>query len=167
MKRVLLLAALAATVPVAAQARDSLGIFGSWGAFRDPGPPRCYAISEPARTSSGRAGWRAFAAVGNWPKRGVRGQFHVRLSRERMAGSPLYLSIAERRFALVAGKADGWAQDARMDAAIVAAMRSAETMSVEGRGKGGRSFSDLYRLKGSATAMDAAALGCTGRQGSF
>lgn len=143
-----------------AQARDSLGIFGGWGAFRDAATPRCYAIAEPVRTSPGKAGWRAFASVGTWPKQRVRGQLHIRLSRERAQQAKVYLSIGERRFALAAGKADAWAQDARMDAAIIAAMRSAATMSIETKATNGRAFSDLYALKGAATAMDAAALGC-------
>ena len=108
--------------PAEAQARDSLGVFEQWGAFRDPQEPRCYAIAEPTRSSSGSAKWKAFASVGNWPKRRVRGQLYVRLSRERAEGSTVYLSIGERRFALVSGESDAWAQDARMDAAIVAAM---------------------------------------------
>lgn len=143
-----------------AQARDSLGVFGGWGAFRDPSTPRCYAIAEPSRSSAGKASWRAFASVGTWPRQRTRGQLHIRLSRETAAGAKVYLSIGERRFALISGKADAWAQDARMDAAIVAAMRSTETMSVESTGTKGNRFSDLYELKGAATAMDAAALGC-------
>lgn len=154
----LILASLLIVTP--AWARDSLGVFDGWGAFRDPAVPRCYAIAEPVRSSPGKGDRRAFASVGSWPARGVRGQFHVRLSRARAKDSRLYLSIGERRFALVAGEADGWAQDARMDAAIIAAMRATRTMSVEGRARGGRAFYDLYVLKGAATAMDAAALGC-------
>lgn len=147
--------------PTEAHARDSLGIFEQWGAFRDPQEPRCYAITEPTRSSSGSAKWKAFATVGNWPKRRVRGQFYARLSRERAQGSTIYLSIGERRFALVSGVSDAWAQDARMDAAIVAAMRTTTRMTIEGRAKNGRSFYDLYVLKGAATAMDAATLGCS------
>lgn len=143
-----------------AQARDSLGVFGGWGAFRDPAVPRCYAIAEPSRASAGKAGWRAFASVGTWPKQRTRGQLHIRLSRETAPGTKVYLSIGERRFALVSGKADAWAQDTRMDAAIIAAMRSTATMSVESAGAKDGRFSDLYELKGAATAMDAAALGC-------
>jgi hypothetical protein len=160
MKAKLLIALAVAAAPASAIGRDSLGIFGQWGSFRDPGTPRCYAIAEPVRTSSGRADWPAFASVGSWPRRGIRNQLHIRLSREHATEAPLYLSIGERRFALKTGATDAWAQDARMDAAIIAAMRSAETMSIEGRARNRRAFSDLYSLKGAATAMDAAALGC-------
>ena len=79
----------------------------------------------------------------------MRGQLHIRLSRQRAPQAKVYLSIGERRFALSSGTADAWAQDARMDAAIIAAMRSAATMSVESTSVTGRAF-----------AMDAAALGC-------
>ena len=48
----------------------------------------------------------------------------------------------------------------RMDAAIVAAMRSAPSMSVESGTATGGAIADTYRLRGAATAIDAAALGC-------
>ena len=147
------LSMLAVAAPAAA--KDSLGIFEFWGAFRDPAAPRCYAIATPV----GRRG-EAFAAVGTWPRQRVRGQVHFRLSRTRAEGAPVTLSVGDRRFALVAGRGDAWAQDQRADAAIIAAMRSASSMSVQTTGASGRGFADTYRLRGAATAIDAAALGC-------
>lgn len=142
-----------------ADARDSLGAFENWAAFRDPGVPRCYAIAKPARSeTNGR--WRPFASVGNWPHANVRGQIHVRLSHEIAPRSGINLSIGDQRFALVGGGADGWAPDRRADAAIVAAMRSGTIMSVSARARTGAGFSDIYILRGAATAIDAAALGC-------
>lgn len=142
-----------------AHARDSLGIFEGWGAFRDAATPRCYAIAEPedAAKSPAPSPWRAFVSVANWPRQGIRGQFHARLSRARSGKGGVTLQIGDRRFALVGGNADAWAADKRADAAIVGAMRSAETMTVSGPG-----FTDSYTLRGVATAMDAAALGCAG-----
>ncbi|HEX7783809.1 MAG TPA: hypothetical protein VF509_13450 [Sphingobium sp.] len=165
MIRLPLLALLIAALPVAAQARDSLGVFESWGAFRDPSVPRCYAIAEPVRKHRDGA-WRAYASIGSWPRQGVRGQIHFRLSRARTPDAPktlnnkVTLSIGDQRFALVAGAADAWAADRRADAAIVAAIRSGTSMSVQGRASNGRPFVDVYALRGAATAIDAAALGC-------
>lgn len=159
MKRAFLFSLAAMTLVTPAHARDSLGVFGSWGAFRDPGPPRCYAIAEPERrASNGR--WRAFASVGYWPRKGVRGQVHFRLSRERDLKSPVMLAIGVRRFDLIAGSADAWAPNKRVDAAIIAAIRMGASMSVRGGGKNGSRFVDLYGLRGAATAIDAAALAC-------
>ncbi|MFB9059638.1 MULTISPECIES: hypothetical protein [Sphingobium] len=149
------------TVGGAAQARDSLGVFEAWGAFRDPAPapsgggPRCYAIAMPVAAKS-----EGFAAVGSWPRQRVRGQVHFRLSRMRMGDAAVILNVGDRRFTLVAGQVDAWAPDARADAAIVAAMRSATSMSVQTRDARGRGFADTYMLRGAATAIDAAALGC-------
>ncbi|MFZ2995655.1 MAG: invasion associated locus B family protein [Sphingobium sp.] len=145
-----------------ASARDSLGIFEGWGAFRDSpasqNGPRCYAIARAVMRADRKTG--AFAAVGTWPGKGVRGQLHLRLSRARSLRAPVTLGVGERRFTLVAGQQDAWGQDTRADAAIVAAMRSSASMSVQTIDTQGRAFADSYALRGAATAMDAAALGC-------
>lgn len=156
-----LIATFAVLLPIApASARDALGIFESWGAFRDSQPSRCYAIAEPSARASAKARWHAFASIAHWPRNGTRNQLHIRLSHEKAPQAPVTLTIGERRFTLVGGGADAWAADARMDAAIVAAMRSAQRMTVRSRTSTGRSFSDSYALPGAATAIDAAALAC-------
>lgn len=150
-------------VPMAspAAARTSLGSFESWAAFRDDKPPRCFAIAEPVHTSGGK--WRPFATVSTWPGNGVRGQVQLRLGRALRAGAPVTLIVGEKKFALTAGGADAWAPDARGDAAIVAALRSAKSMSVASVAATGGGFVETYLLKGAATAIDAAALGCARR----
>ena len=152
--------ALIAASPLAA--KDSLGVFAQWGAFRDPQTPRCYAIAaaEPDRRAARYRQHAPFASVGTWPKRGVRGQLHVRLSRTLATAAAVSLSVGGQRFALAGGGGDAWARDQRMDAAIVAAMRSADSMSVSSRDSAGRRFTDRYSLDGAATALDAATVGC-------
>ncbi len=140
-----------------AQARTSLGTFDGWGAFRDDQPLRCYAIAEPVRSGGGR--FRAFASVSSWPQQGVRGQIHIRLAQEAPAGAKLSLVVNDRRFALTGSGADAWAPDAANDAGIIANMRSARTLTME---VGGHA-TESYTLKGAATAIDAAALGCARR----
>ena len=151
------LALLALAAPLSA--RDSLGMFSGWGAFRDASVPRCYAIARPLPTSRA-SDYHAFASIGTWPRRDVRGQVHLRLSRKLAEGSTISLRIGNRRFALTGGGGDAWAQDRAMDAAIVAAMRSTGRMTVSARDSRGRRFSDSYNLAGAATAMDAATIGC-------
>jgi len=140
-----------------AQGRVPLGIYDSWGAFRDPSPLRCFAIAQPVEKHRDPG---PFASVANWPRDGVRNQLHIRLSRARAPNARVTLSIGERRFELQAGDSDAWAPDARTDAAIVVAMRSGRSMSVETLSANGAPFADSYALKGAATAIDAAALGC-------
>ncbi|MEO0441603.1 MAG: hypothetical protein AAF067_12110 [Pseudomonadota bacterium] len=155
-----LLCALMLVMPPAAFAKDSLGVFNNWGAFRDPDVPRCYAIAE-SEEITGKATRKSYASVGFWPKRGIRAQFHVRLSRDRSTNSRVTVSIAGRRFQLTANRSDAWSQDRRMDAAVIAALRSANSMSVESIGRDGKPIVDAYLLRGAATAIDAASLGCS------
>lgn len=152
--------ALLLAIALAAQApgRESLGVYDAWGAFRDAAPARCYAIGQPVRARDG-----AFASVANWPRSGARGQIHIRLSRPRDPRAKVTLAVGERRFDLIAGASDAWAPDARTDRAIVAAIRSSRSMSVESVARGGGAFADVYALKGAATAIDAAAMGCARR----
>jgi hypothetical protein len=160
--RVAFLVLVLLAAPLAA--KDSLGVFGQWGAFRDPQVPRCYAIAAAdteTRASDRNAREHApFASVGTWPKRGVRGQLHVRLSRNLAASPRISLSLGGQRFELAGGGGDAWAKDRTMDSAIVAAMRSAGSMSVSATDRAGRRFTDRYSLEGAATAMDAATVGC-------
>lgn len=140
----------------AATGRTPLGVFARWGAFRDAAPARCYAIAEPVARSDARP----FASIATWPGDGARNQLNIRLSRPRAPSAKVTLSIGERRFELIAGDQDAWAPDARTDAAIVAAIRAGRSMSVETVSARGAPFADVYPLKGAATAIDAAAVGC-------
>ncbi len=158
-----LLCAAAVVSPVAASARDSLGVFDDWGAFRDPQVPRCYAIAQPDEVR-GKRQYRPFASIGYWPRRGVRGQFHLRLSRAMAKGESVLLTVGMRRFRLTGGGGDAWARDRAMDAAIVAALRSARDMTAASEDRQGNTIRDVYLLKGAATALDAAALGCARRR---
>src|SRR3546814_14340499 len=76
------------------------------------------------------------------------------------------LSIDDRRCNLMARGDRAWAPDRETDAAIVGAMRSGRSMSIEGVSGAGRAFADVYALPGAASAIDAAALECLGNRGS-
>ncbi len=153
------LAIAAAGSAPAAFARDSLGIFSDWGAFRDPSVPRCYAIAK-ANPSTRERDYQPFATIGTWPKRNIRNQLHLRLSRKMAAKARISLRINGKYYPLDGGGGDAWSSDKTMDAAIVAAMRSARTMTVNSTDARGRRFFDTYTLAGAATAMDAATVGC-------
>jgi hypothetical protein len=141
----------------AAAAPETIGIFSTWAAFRDGGG--CRAVAEPDGPSRNGTS-RPFASVSFVPSRGVRGQVAFRFARAKRPGSAILLRIDERTFQLIGGGADAWAPDSRADAAIVAAMRTGVAMSVETRSDGGGTMRDLYRLRGAATAIDAAAIAC-------
>lgn len=157
-----LCAALLPSVATAATDRAAIAIFREWGAFREgsaDAPSRCYAIAEPPPNSA-NAGRGAFASVASWPAKRIRTQIAIRLSHPTRDGSAVTLSIADAAFPLIVHDQDAWAHDRRQDAAIVAAMRSGSSMSVSAVGAKGNPFADVYRLRGAASAIDAAALAC-------
>jgi len=149
MTRLAALALLAVASPLAA--RESLGVYDSWAAFRDASPARCYAIAK----AGGKLPAPAYATISTWPGKGVRGAVHIVLSREVPAKATVRLTVGEKRFTLVTKGRNAWAADPQSDAAIIAAIRSATRMSVSGAG-----FTDRYILSGAATAIDAATVGC-------
>ena len=150
---------LLALIAAPALAREALGMFGTWGVFRDAEAARCYAIAM-AQPSIRQRDFQPYADVAWWPRAQVRGQVHFRLSRKLQPNAPISLSIGGQRIALTGGSADAWAPDKRGDAAIMAAMRSASEMTVSARGANGQGFSNSWTLDGAATAMDAAAVAC-------
>jgi hypothetical protein len=150
---------MALGTPAGAQGQ-SLGVFGTWGAFR--GADRCYAIAEPYQAPRPGDG-RGFASVGYWPARAVGGQAFFRLSRAKREGSAVLLRVDDRTFQLRGGGADAWPADAAADAELVSAMRTGIEMSVETRAANGALIRDSYRLRGAATAIDAAAIACARR----
>jgi hypothetical protein len=152
-----LIALLASPAPAARP--QILFAQGSWAALKFG--DRCEAVARPLlpaarRQPAARAGF-SFGPSG----RG--GEFHVRLSRVPRPGSNVMLTIGERPFMLVARGDWAWSRGPLQEAAIIAAVRSATSMRVEGRDGAGRRFADRYLLAGAPTAIDAAAAGCAGK----
>lgn len=148
---------LAFALPVSA--RESLGVFGAWGTFRDAAGPTCYAIAA-AEPSARTRDFAPYVTIGTWPAQNVRAQFHVRLSRRVGNAVPVMLRVGGASFALSGVGADAWTRGPQGDGAILAAMRAASQMVVSGRDLAGNPFADIYRLDGAATAMDAASVAC-------
>jgi hypothetical protein len=158
MIRLAVLGLLLLAAPLAA--RESLGVYDGWAAFRDAKPARCYAIAKAGGTLPAPA----YATVSNWPQRKVRGAVHIVLSRDVTEKVAVRLAVGDKRFDLIAKGRNAWAKDARDDAAIIAALRSAARMSVSARSSKGAAFTDRYALAGAATAIDAATVGCAQRR---
>ncbi len=137
--------------------REVIGVHFGWGAFRDGG--RCSAMTEPQRRSTNDDA-RPHAAITFAPAENLRGQFYVRLRRPGRDGSAVLLRIDGTPFQLLARGADAWSPSARADAAIVQAIRTGVSMTVESRTTRGATVRDLYLLRGAATAIDAAAITC-------
>ncbi len=141
-------------VPAAA-APQAVSVHGGWGAFRDEG--RCYAIAvaQPSPFARER---QPFVSVSVAP---VPQRFTMRLSRTLAPGAVVTLDVGSRRFRLGGGGDSAWGTAGpNGSGAIIAAMRTSDTMTVGARDAQGRFFRDSYRLRGAPTAIDAAMVAC-------
>ena len=158
------IAAVAAASPVEAQSgQRTLYASGSWAALQSADRATCQALARSLRDAAKGVeqtkGGFAFDRAG--PRRG---ELHFRLSRAVRDGSSVMLTIGARPFLLVARGATAWSSGPAQEAAIIAAIRAAGGMRVEGRASSGRRFVDRYLLDGAPGAIDAAAAGCAPRR---
>ena len=144
---------------VAVGAKESLGVFEQWAAFRDPAQERCYAIAVPLPAAAQRD-LQPYASIGNWPRRKVRNQVYFRLGRATREGSRISLRVGNSWYKMAGRGTNAWAADARTNAAILAGMRSSQSMTIAASDMRGNRFTDRYPLEGAATAMDAALVSC-------
>ncbi len=86
-----------------------------------------------------------------------RGQFAVRLSRMPRPDATVMLHVGDQPFLLMSRGDMAWSRGPAQEQAIIAAMRRAGGMRIEGRSPGGGRIVDRYALDGAPLAMDAAA----------
>ena len=91
------------------------------------------------------------------------GEFHVHLSRVPRNGSSVILTIGDQPFLLIVRGDWAWSTGPAQEQAIIAAVRGAAGMRVDGRDGAGRRFVDPYALDGAPTAIDSAAAACAGK----
>ena len=133
---------------------------GAWAAV-DRGAT-CEALSRSVRIAAkgkvqATAGFAFSADRRRW------GEFHAVLRRMPRAGAAVMLRIGDQPFLLVSKGNIAWSSGPLQERAIIAALRGASGMSVESRDAAGLSFADPYSLQGAATAIDAAAAACAGK----
>ena len=143
-------------------------MFSDWGAFRDASVPRCYAIADGRTPSRLSARFRTLcASIGNMARTAeLRGTGPLpplaTNCRRRQPRSRSRIGRQELHALAGGGGRCLGARTARMDAAILAAMRSA-TRHDDPRHRHSRAAASrtAYSLAGAATAMDAATLACS------
>ena len=159
--RRLLFILLCSSLAAAAAARGGIIYAGpAWAAIDRGGT--CEALSRSLRVAA-KGKVQAIAGFSFSPDRRQWGEFHARLRRMPRAGAAVMLRIDDRPFLLVSRGNWAWSDGPLQEQAIIAALRGARGMSVESRDGSGSRFIDPYSLDGAATAIDAAAAACAGK----
>ena len=160
-RHAILAAALAASVPAAADARGSvIRSAGSWAAI-DHGAA-CEARARAVRLAAkGRV--QAIAGFAFATDRTRWGQFYARLSRVPRPGASVMLRTGSSAFLLVSRGNWAWSRGPLQEQAMIEAVRAGGAMRIESRDSAGRRFSDTYVLDGAPLAIDSAAARCAGK----
>jgi hypothetical protein len=152
MIRFLALSMMVASAAAAPQPRI-VAAAGRWAALAGAG--QCDAASlSLLPASKSRLQGRASLT---FDARSRHGQFAAAMSKPIASGSGAMLTIDDQPFLLVARGTGAWSRGPTQEAAIIAALRSATRMRIEGRSARGLRFIDRYDLSGAPTAIDAAA----------
>jgi len=150
----------------AAGAREALGAFGDWAAFRDPGNDhKCYVVTAPNQTRASAQNIKrgqAALSIGIWPGRSG-AQVHAATGFGIDPSKPVILKIGSRSFTLLPEGESAWAENAAADEAIISALRGGTTAEVTGTSARGTQVTDRYSLKGISAALDAARSACSGK----
>ncbi len=151
MNKVILFVILFAATSVA-QAKELIGIYGDWGAFKSRGT--CYAVAGPKTSAAGRAG--AQLVVTRW-----NGNATQVMVSSGAALRSVSLNAGGRKFDLTPRGADAWLPDSRGDALVLNALLASGSATVEGRTARGNRISDSYGLTGFNDAWTAALKACS------
>lgn len=150
----------------AAGARETLGAFGDWAAFREPDNDRkCYVVTAPNQTRASAQNIKrgqAALSIGIWPGRNT-AQVHAATGFGINPAKPVTLKIGSRSFTLLPEGESAWAENASADEAIIDALRKGTVAEVTSISQRGTQVTDRYSLKGISAALDAARSACSGK----
>lgn len=152
--RLLLFLTLMLVQTPAVAARETIGIFGDWGAFKQR--DSCYATSAPVQ-SSGRRKGIVYLTVSLWPGQASAPQVMVAAGSDVSA---VNLRVAGQGFHPVPRGEQAWMPDSRGDQLLIAAMAAANTLSVDFTSRRGHNFTDRYSMNGFNAAWKATIAAC-------
>jgi hypothetical protein len=151
--RYLTLFALALVAAPPAHARDSLGLFGDWGAFRQRGS--CYATTASASDAQGRKA-PAYLTVTLWA--GNRSpQVMIGLGTNAKSAK---MSAGGQGFTQSVRGDAAWMPDSRGDGLLIAALSMSSSATVSMISPRNNRLTDRYSLKGFNKAWQAVQRGC-------
>ena len=133
---------------------------GNWAAI-DFGT-RCEARTKALWARPNTLPFAGFAFDRSGSRRGV---FYAHLSRPARAGASVIANIGSAPFLLASNGQWAWVRSAQQQTAMLEAARYGSSLRVEFREGNGRRTVDHYALGGAATAIDAAAASCAGKNG--
>ena len=172
LRRLILIAAVMAALPLAyqAQAQSATGAatgaatvtvtaaetFADWSLYADSKTPHqfCFVTSVPKSTEPAETAREApHLYISAWPKDGVKSEFSVILGFPTKKGSDVTASVAAADFKLFANDDRAYVQDPTLELKLLDAMKKGAKVSVAATTQTGTAVIDSYSLSGLGQAL--------------
>lgn len=146
-------------------AADLIDISGDWQAFKatdEKGRLICFAGSHPVK-SEGKYTKRGepFIMITHWPSEKTFGEVRFDAGYSLSPDAPVRLMVGKESFTLDRFSGESaWAPSAKIDAAVVKAMKAGAKMVISGVSSRGTHTADTFSLKGSSAAFKAIDRAC-------
>jgi len=115
----------------------------------------CFMASKPTRTlPAGARRGDIYAMITHRPAQNSKGVVSFVAGYTFKSGSEVQLTIGNQRFALFTEGDTAWARDDATDRAILQAIKTGSSMTVEGTSARGTKTTDTYSLAGSSGALE-------------
>ncbi|MGE0210897.1 MAG: invasion associated locus B family protein [Parvibaculaceae bacterium] len=139
-----------------AQEPSSLGEFSDWAAYtyKSKNGPVCYIVSQPKKSQpDGVTRDPIFFLITHRPGEKVRNEVNTIIGYPFKKESSATVQVGSDSFELFTSGDGAWSESSARDSAIVAAMKSGQSMTVKGTSWRGTSTTDQYSLAGVSAAM--------------
>ena len=156
-------AALVAT-PALAQEVTLLEKFKDWTAYAATGTPKvCFAVAKPTESNPKKIkrGPILFY-ISQWPADKVVNEISVKMGYPFGEGAKSTVTIGATKFDMFTKDEGAFVEKPEMETKLLEAMKTANTMKIEGKSVRGTATTDVYSLNGLSDALDRAAKECSG-----
>jgi invasion protein IalB len=155
-----------AGTPALAQAQEVtlLEKFKDWTAYAATGTPKtCFAVAKPTESNPKKIkrGPILFY-ISQWPADKVSNEVSVKMGYPFSEGAKTTVTVGSEKFEMFTKDEGAFVEKPEMETKLIEAMKTGNTMKIEGKSARGTATTDVYSLNGLSDALDRAAKECSG-----
>jgi len=150
--------------PALAQDVTLLEKFKDWSAYSAAGNPKvCFAVAKPTDSNPKKIKrGPIFFYISQWPADKVVNEISVKMGYPFSEGAKTKVTIGTAKFEMFTKDEGAFVEKPDMETKLIEAMKTGNTMKIEGKSARGTATSDVYSLNGLADALERAAKECSG-----
>ncbi|MGE3529140.1 MAG: invasion associated locus B family protein [Methyloceanibacter sp.] len=152
------------TTPALAQEVTRLEQYKDWTAYAGKGTPKvCFAVAKPTESSpkNVKRGPILFY-ISQWPGDKVTNEISVKMGYPFSEGAKTTVTIGSEKFEMFTKDEGAFVEKPEMETKLIEAMKSGNSMKIQGKSSRGTATTDTYSLNGLSDALDRAAKECSG-----